>query len=64
MTKRRVDKIIGLWGHLIDFRKHIRDKRSKRRQLEQEALTMVKQLDDLEDRRGLEVEEVKEQKGW
>ena len=43
-TKRLADKIIGLRGHLTEFRKCIRDERSKKRQ---EALTMVKQLDNL-----------------
>ena len=45
----------------MEFRKHIRDERNKRRQ---EALTIVKQLDNLEDKRSLEVEEAKERKGW
>ena len=60
-TKRLADKIIGLRGMLTELRISIRDDRSKKRQ---EALTIVKNLDNLEDRIGLEVEQLKERKGW
>ena len=46
-TKRLADKIIGLWGNLTEFKKCIRDERSKKRQ----EVTMIKNLDNVEDRR-------------
>ena len=58
---RLADKIIGLEGHLMELRKHIQDNGSKRRQ---EALKMVKHMNNLEDKRGQEVEEAQERKGW
>ena len=60
-TKRLVGKIEGLRRHLMVLRKHIWEEHSKRRH---EALTWIKQLDNLEDRRGLEQEEVTQRKAW
>ena len=46
-TKRLVDKIEGVRKRLMLLQKHIREERSKWRH---EALTRIKQLDNLEDR--------------